>query len=219
MAKVERDDPRFRLGDVQEITAILTVMMGSVEARSTVKSGPGRCGIAGRGDLFIGWQLLFHVEIALPASIGATEKQAFDEVDRCGAVLCCQCTARDHRDVRHLGSISNRVRRNDDARIPRIDTGMPTNCPRTGRGRLIGIGSAGGTSPGWTGRRTSRRLVATNDPPRYCCAGNFGRTAPAGAVKVSGWFLSADDGHHQPGRRTSPGHPAAVLLGVPRRHR
>jgi alkylation response protein AidB-like acyl-CoA dehydrogenase len=82
--KVERDYLRTALEDVQAITATLTgYLMGSPEAPTELyKIGLGSVRyLLAVGDLFIGWQLLFHAEIALRAlDSGATGKeQAFYE--------------------------------------------------------------------------------------------------------------------------------------------
>jgi alkylation response protein AidB-like acyl-CoA dehydrogenase len=82
--KVERDYLRTALEDVQAITATLTgYLMGSPEAPAELyKIGLGSVRyLLAVGDLFIGWQLLFHAEIALRAlDSGATGKeQAFYE--------------------------------------------------------------------------------------------------------------------------------------------
>ena len=77
--KVERDYLRTALEDVQAITAILTgYLMGSAETPTELyKIGLGSVRyLLAVGDLLIGWQLLFHAEIALRAlDSGATGKE------------------------------------------------------------------------------------------------------------------------------------------------
>ena len=79
-AEVERDCLRTALEDVQAITATLTgYLMGSPpKPRAELyKIGLGSVRyLLAVGDLFIGWQLLFHAEIALRAlDSGATGKE------------------------------------------------------------------------------------------------------------------------------------------------
>jgi hypothetical protein len=68
--KVERDYLRTALEDVQAITATLTgYLMGSAETPTELyKIGLGSVRyLLAVGDLLIGWQLLFHAEIAMRA--------------------------------------------------------------------------------------------------------------------------------------------------------
>jgi hypothetical protein len=82
--KVDRDYLRTALEDVQAITATLTgYLMGSAETPTELyKIGLGSVRyLLAVGDLLIGWQLLFHAEIALRAldSGAAGKEQAFYE--------------------------------------------------------------------------------------------------------------------------------------------